>query len=286
VRHYFPLAGSRTLVAAIQFCKLPAQTDLYMPEVLFGQLHERHTNRNLGVRTPIAADKLLQLQNAVKSVPGADFLIKTAAADLEELSDIMASADRLRLLHPEGHYEFYNKELRWNAEHSRLTADGIDLATVDITPLEVVGLKMVKDPDVVQLLIDWKAGNGLKRTTRKSVEAASAVGLIIMPQFSPGDFLLGGRAVERMWLAATHLGIAVQPLAAAILHFARLNHGGGLGMADFMKEEFAALYERFKVQFPESDGKGQVFLCRLSVAEKPIVKSYRLPVNKVLTFAS
>jgi len=144
----------------------------------------------------------------------------------------------------------------------------------------------VKDPRVVQLLIDWNAGNGLKRTTLKSVGSASAIALVTMPEFSSRDYLLGGRAVERMWLKATELDISLQPMVAAILHFARLNHGNGAGMPDFMKKEFTALYSRFIKVFPEAKSRGEIFLCRLCIAEKPGVRSQRIPVEKVLKFGS
>ena len=282
VLHVFPLADNKRLVAAVHFVAAPVKT-LYHPEKLATYIGERYTNRNLGLRTPIDAKVYGYLKDAVLSVAGADLLIRNSAEDLEELANIMSAADRLRLLHPDGHYEFYNKELRWDNEHSRVTADGIDISTVDITPSEVVGLKLVRDPMVAQLLADWNAGRGLERLARKSISAASAIGLITMPAFSSNDYLSGGRAVQRLWLTATDNGVSLQPMVAATLHFARLNHGDAEGMPEFMKSEFTSLFKRFERVFPEIKGREEIFLFRLSIAEKPAVKSYRLPLEKVLT---
>lgn len=280
--HYFPLGKGAKLTAMIEFSNTAA-SDLYRPDVLVKYLGIRETNRNLGPRVPLEASAITKLQEAVASVKGAELLVKDSEKDLAELTEIMAASDRLRMLHPEGHYEFYQREVRWNAEQSKDTSDGIDIATVDVTPSEVVGLQLVKDPRVINYLAEWRGGKGLERITRKSMASTSAVGLITMPEFSSLNYILGGRAVERMWLTATELGISLQPMLAATLHFARLNHGGGEGMPEYMKQEFSELYKRFGTVFPQISGKGEIFLFRLCIAEKPTIKSYRLSVDKVFT---
>lgn len=281
--HYQPLGKDKKLTAVVQFTDKVNTDSLYRPEVLVKLLDERETNRNLGPRVPIDRAVYEQLQAATASIPGAELLIKDSENDLAELTEILAAADRLRILHPEGHYEFYQREVRWNAEQSKDTSDGIDIATVDVTPSEVVGLKLVKDPNVVKYLADWRGGKALEKMARKSMASASAIGLITMPEFSAINYILGGRAVERMWLVATESNISIQPMLAATLHFARLNFGGGEGLPDFMKEEFNSLYKRFGTLFPQISGKGEIFLFRLCIAEKPTIKSYRLPVDKVFT---
>ena len=278
----FPIE-SKKLIAVIQFRQEEKPTGLYMPDVLVEEIGNRLTNRNLGDRVPLGADLKAQLEAAVSSIAGAELLIRESTADMIELANIMSSSERLRMLHAEGHYEFYNKEVRWDDEHSRTTADGIDIGTLDVKPSEVVGLKLVKDPRVVALLAEWRAGTGLESIARKAIASASAIGLIVMPEYTPLDYVLGGRAVERMWLMASKLNVAMQPMLAAPLHFARLNYGNGEGLPDFMKEEFTELYKRFEKVFPGLGGKGQIFLFRLCIAETPRVKSYRLPLGNILT---
>ncbi len=278
----FPVA-SRKLIAMIQFRPQSNAANLYHPAELEAQIDKRCTNRNLGARQPISDYVLEELRAAVASVPGAELHIKTSDADLAELEDIMSSSERLRMLHPEGHFEFYEKEVRWDDEHSRTTGDGIDIATVDITPSERVGLRLVRDPEVVRLLAEWRGGKALEKMARKAIASASAIGYITMPGYTPTNLVNGGRALQRMWLTATEHHVAMQPMLAATLHFARLKHANGDGMPTFMKEEFESLYKRFQQLFSQLNGKEGVFLFRLSIAAEPKVKSYRLSLDKVLT---
>jgi mRNA-degrading endonuclease toxin of MazEF toxin-antitoxin module len=278
--HYFPASDTRC-AAVIQFTTQHNQVAMFEPQKLYAAIDTRITNRNLGARVPLSSSQSALLCQAVASVDGAALHLRVGDSDLEELKEIMSAAERLRMLHAEGHYEFYEKEIRWNDEHSRTTGDGIDIATVDISASDKVGLKLVKDPEVVKLLADWRGGKALEKIANKAVNSASAVGLITMPQFTSVNYLDGGRALERMWLTAADAGISMQPMLAATLHFARLKYGNGEGLPDFMKEEFSVLHKRFLKIFPEADGRAEVFLFRLSIADLPIVKSYRYPIEKV-----
>lgn len=278
----YPVATDDRVTAIITFTKVMVPNELYRPDALVQQIGVRCTNRNLGRRMPLSLNVLGQLKESVLSVPGAKVFFATGDEELATLSEVMSGAERLRMLHPEGHLEFYEKELRWTDAQSRATGDGIDISTVDVTPSELVGLKLVKDRRVVSLLAKWRGGKALEKLGQKAISSASAIGLITMPEFKPESFINGGIAVQRLWLTAAELGIAMQPMLAAALHFARLNYGGGEGMPDFMKDEFAALYKKYLNVFPESSGKAEVFLFRLSIAREPSIKSYRLPIEKVL----
>lgn len=275
--------SEKKLIAIIKFTRTINFDLLHRPAQLFSFIDSRCTNRNLGKRMPVSTEIYERLQDAVTSVSGARLFIKDDDESLDALRDIMSASERLRMLHPEGHMEFYEKELRWDDAHSRSTADGIDIATVDVTPSELVGLKLVKDPEVVKLLAEWRGGKALEKIAQKAINSASAVGLITMPEFSSANFLKAGIAVERMWLTAAEHGISMQPMLAATLHFARLNFGNGAGLPDFMKVEFRQLHNKFITIFPETAGTAEVFLFRLCIADEPKVKSYRQSINKVLT---
>ena len=54
-------------------------------------------------------------------------------------------------------------------------------------------------------------------------------------------------------------------------------------MPDFMKEEFTKLYLRFEKLFPGTINKGEIFLFRVCIANKPPIKTFRIPVDKIRT---
>ncbi len=249
---------------------------------LSAYIFERHTNRKPGKGEKIPEPVLNHIRDAVEKVPGAKFLHTANKNEIGRLANVLGTAERLRIFIPEGHYDLFEKELRWTSEEAKITGDGIDLETFEVTPTEYIGLRLARNPETIQLLNRWNAGKALEKITRKAVNTSSAIGLITMPSFSPESFVSGGRAVERMWLAATQNNISVQPLLAAILHFARLNEGHGKKMPLKIKREFEILYEEFsKIWGDAREGRADVFLFRLCFAEIPKIRSYRRNQNEI-----
>jgi len=273
-----PVETPKVLVAVIRFDKKSTDNGLYRPDELVNYIGERVTNRNTGSGKAISKDIFNDLKDAVRSVAEVDLIIKDHPDELAQLANIVGPAERLKLLNPSSHYEFYNKELRW--EEDNLSFDGVSIKTLGISQAEEIGLKMVKDPQAANLLAEWSGGQALEYTARKSIASSSGFGLITMSDFISMQNIVGGRAMQRMWLTATKNKISIQPLMAPLLYFARLRAGGN-GMPDFMKKELEKLYERFCKLFPEAEERESVFLFRMGLSETPVMKSLRKPIGHV-----
>jgi hypothetical protein len=237
---------------------------------------ERHTNRRRTSRTPVPQEQLDELSSVAATVPGLELRFVSNRAAVTEVAQVAARADRIRMLNPVGHRDLV-REIRWTKEEAERERDGIDLRTLDLTPAEHAGLRMLRSPRVPELLRAWKAGHGLEKLTRSALLSSSAIGLITAPRESIRDRFLGGRALERVWLTATRLGLSLQPHTASIFLFARALGGGG---ADFDAEtvgELIALQARLRGAF---DARGtEVFLFRLFPQCEPLARSLRLPAS-------
>ena len=119
--------------------------------------------------------------------------------------------------------------------------------------------------------------------TRKAVDSASAVALITMPTYTKSNFIIGGRAVERLWLEATKNNLTIHPLLAALFLFTRVNHGKGINMSQKMIMEVKNKRETFKKIFNINDSMGEIFLFKIAPSSELKVKSLRKPVETVLT---
>jgi hypothetical protein len=244
----------------------------------------RTTNRSIGPRRPIDPDKLVELQEVTRSVVGADLAYVTSDAELDEFATIASAAERLRVLDPSGHQDF-TREIRWTTAEAQATGDGIDLATIDLTETERAGLSVARSWPVVAAMKRWDGGGAFERLTRKAIDAASCVGLLTMPTWCSQSFFDGGRALQRLWLTATQLGVAVQPVASSTFLFARLLHGGGAGLDPAATDELHALRQRFELLFPVVAHQcGEVLLIRLAIAPDPQTSALRRPIGDVLTF--
>ena len=276
----FPDQDIPTLIAVLQFSKASGSA---VNDPLAGYTEIRHTSRNIPkAKKAIPEIELEKIAQATMVIEGAKFYCLQEEQHISTIAQIMGESDKLRLYTPTGHHELFNMELRWTKEQSIKTGDGLDLESFELTPGEAVGMRIAKDPQVLNLIKKWKKGTGLERLSYKSGLAAAAIGLITMPQYKSQDFIDGGKAAERMWLTANLNHISLHPMTASILHFNVLKYGKGLDNDPYLKARFEQLNTLFYECFSNvGANEVPVFLCRLFYADQEAYPSERLPIDQI-----
>ncbi len=245
-------------------------------DALVGYLDQRHTNRRRVAGAPIAPEHLDELARVVAASEGLTLSFASQRAAIAEVAEVAGRADRIRMLHQVGHRDLV-RELRWTAAEAEKERDGIDLRTLDLSAAEHAGLRMLRSPRVAELLRTWKRGHGLERLTRKALLAASAVGLITSAGDSIQARFAAGRALERVWLTATRLGLSLQPHTASIFLFARALGGGE---SDFDGETMGGLLGlQARLRGAFRTGGSELFLFRLFPGCEPLARALRRPIS-------
>ncbi|MDB5230571.1 MAG: hypothetical protein JWN76_1376 [Chitinophagaceae bacterium] len=272
----FPLApGEMNPVAIIEFIdnkKIPV-------DELIKYIGVRCTNRNIGKPALINPEIKKEIIGAVTNVHGSSLQLIDEQGKLKQLAGIISRAEKLRIFIPEGHYDLFEKELRWSIDAAEQSKDGLDLRTFDLSASEAVGLRLARDPKAIELISEWNGGGGLERITRKAVLSSSAIGFLTMPGFTPSNCVNAGMAVERAWLTATKNQLAVQPLLAPLFHWARIVYGKKETMPAAIRNQFLELYEEFKTIVDMEQNQTGLFLFRLGYANEPAIKSLRLDIK-------
>jgi molybdopterin/thiamine biosynthesis adenylyltransferase/nitroreductase len=251
------------------------------------ELHEqitlRHTHRGLGRNRALTQDDLTCLTEAARSVDGASVQWVTNEQDLNELGRLVGAGDRLRILNQRMHRELFS-ELRWNAAEAESKRDGIDIEALELAPSDRAGLELCRDWSTLSLVHELHGGRNLEKLSQKQVRAAAVVGLVTMPGVAAGDFFRGGRALQRMWLAATERNISVHPMTALPYLFARLIRGTGDEFDQYTMEELHGLRARYQTLFQLTPLTGEVLLFRTGFADTIAKRSRRRPVEDVLVW--
>jgi Dinucleotide-utilizing enzymes involved in molybdopterin and thiamine biosynthesis family 1 len=277
---------SGNLMATYRFYEKGKGVNLVEPHVvdyLSSSIQNRYANRLVVERKAIGEEKLQKLVTAAQSVGGAKLHLLTDEKDIADIAEVIASADRLRILHEGGHLDFL-AEMVWTDEEAKKIKKGVDIETLDITASEKIGFKMLQDYRVIKQLNNWKGGKGLGKVTYKSAASASAIGLITMPSYSIDNFFDGGRAVERVWLAAAHEGIAFQPLSISTFLFNRLKYEGDRLFTEDMAAELAEMRGEAERLFSLDKESVDILMFRLFLTDRVPKRSERVPVQEVLSF--
>ncbi|MDQ6480755.1 Rv1355c family protein [Dyadobacter sp. LHD-138] len=280
-KNLYPLDTSSALVATIQFSETPDEgfEKVFSPESV-NIIYDRCTNRNPSEAVPISSEDFDALKAAAESVTGAGLIIIKDAVQMDALAEIIGACDRIRLLNKNGHKDFVHKEMKWTREEAENSADGIDIQTLGMDSSQLAALSLLKDKEIVQVLKSIDGGKALIDVSRKVIESASALGIITLPDYNPKNFFEGGISLERLWLKAEMLGYAIHPLISPFYLFPRVLHGSNEGLDDDEGSKLLALRQNFLNVIPLRNNMAEVFLFKIAKAEKPVVKSLRLPFNE------
>lgn len=279
----FPLGEDTPLVASLQL-KAGAHNTLYNPE-LVAYIKNRCTNRNATQPVPLDESIITQLTAAAESVAGARHHYLSDKEKIMALGQIIGNCDRVRLLNPRGHYDFVKREMRWTPQHAEQSRDGIDIRTLGLQPAQQAALMMVNDARVAAVLENIDGGKALIQSAMYLAATAAGFGIITIPGHSRLDYIQGGRSMQRLWLQATALELAMYPLISPFYLFPRITHGHGVGLSQKDKNLLEQLMENFYTTTGISSDQTGMYLYKIGKAEPPAIKSYRLPLTQVLHIA-
>jgi molybdopterin/thiamine biosynthesis adenylyltransferase len=281
---FFPDKSSEKLVATIRFKKLNPNplSDLLKP--LNKAIFKRHTNRIIAAKAEISGDIYTRLAILAESVPGAKIRFITEENDIRGMARIIGACDRMRLLHPEGHYDFVHREMRWTPEDAEKTLTGIDIRTLELGNSLMAAMGVIKSEKVIDAVKEFGGGNALGMLAMRTLSTASALCMISIPGYDLKNFFEGGRSMERFWLEATNLNLAIHPVISPLYLFSRILHGNGEGLDEKNIKELQYLREVFNKIANADNNDSEVFLTKIAIAKEPLLKAHRLPLTEILNF--
>ena len=223
-------------------------------------LDRRETNRHDGDGSCLGeeAHRALAEQAARHGV----VLSFVQGAGLPALADVLGASDRIRFLNRELNANLVD-ELRWTPEEAAKTRDGIDIRSLALDPAGMAALQLLSRGDVVAAMRENGLGSGLERIGRSAVTSSSAAVLFTVSDLTREQGCRAGRALQRVWLEATRLGLGVQPIGTALFMHRMLDTPVGRVFQPEEAETLVQAMEQIRAIFGIGDADEAVFLCRV-----------------------
>lgn len=251
------------------------------PPPLAAFIGQRVTNRTLGPRSPLEAPVIERL-HAAAADDEARLQLVTDPEALAELGRILGTGERVRLLSQRMHGEMM-RELRWTPAEEE-TPDGIGLAQLELPLEDLAGIRVARQWSNVRFLRSIRGGRAFEKPSRRALDAASALGLLTVPGTGPESYFRGGRALQRVWLTATSLGVAFHPMAATGYLWTRIERCGGEGLDAEEVHTLSELRRRFAQFFEVVPDAAEIMIFRLGRTGPPTARSLRRPVEEMLRY--
>lgn len=279
----FPDKKDIRCVAALNFkTSADASIEKHDFDDLYNSINQRCTNRKIEKNEPANDNTLDALASVIKSTNGAQISFITDKEKLKRLGYIVSSCDRIRIMNPQAHHEFFNREIMWDSAELERRKLGMDVNTLELPSQTIFALKTISEDKVMKVLRNVDGLKIFKNASITATENSAAMGLLTMPSYDKQDFLEGGRLSERLWLKSTQLGFAFHPMLIPIYLFPRILYGNNEGLTPQIAEELHQLRNDFMEIFPGDERRGEVFLFRIFKADEIKMRSLRLPLSKIL----
>ncbi|MGI8867616.1 MAG: Rv1355c family protein [Mycobacteriales bacterium] len=247
---------------------------------LYDAMLARSANRRPGDGRPLDRSVEPALRAAAEAETGRLHLI-TDRAVIEQCAELLGRSDRIRFLTPLLHGQMMS-ELRVPGVDSLST--GLDVRTMELDEADLAKLEIARRADAMARLAEWNAGSALGYPTRDRVRSSSALAVVTVAGASPADFVRGGSAVERLWITAETLGLAVQPVSPVFI-FA-LDRSDAARMSGQFVDEMEQLRNTFRSAAGLPDDEYMALVLRLGHAPPPGFRSRRLPADQVVRSGS
>ena len=271
------------VVAWLEFLPVPGG-DGPAPEQsrLAAMIPERRTDRGFGSPKPLPNATMENWGRAAAGDGSCAVHWTSSPGSLNELGALFGMAERLRLMHREGHREYFAELIRWPASNGAEQHDGLHVGTFGLPPMAEAALKVMSDPRAMDAVRSWNGGQGLGMLPRMSVSTSSAVALVTVDKDDPAAWLAAGRCAQHLWLSCAAEGWAVQPLASPIT-LPRTKAQVPEHFAGPEQEQVQAIAGRLQRVFGLSD-RIPVLLLRVfhSAHAGTRLRSKRRPLNNIL----
>lgn len=187
--------------------------------------------------------------------------------------------------------------MRWTTAEADIQRTGLDVATFELDRARLAFLRLALRADAMDTIRDVDGGAALGLGTAAEIATCSAVGLLRSKSHdsattpSPGPRLTaepplfeGGRVMQRIWLSATRMNVALQPYDLVwLLKVASSESAGASRAARANAKVLTDEYERIFGATAATD----LIVFRLTAGlPAPSTLSLRRRLHDVLTFRS
>lgn len=250
---------------------------------LFNVIWERNTNRRLYTPRKISENILLDLQEKTKAYSGVIWHHITDAKKLTYLAKAVYLVDMLRSERKDLHVHF-QKKLRFTQQSVYNKKDGFPLRNLKAGWHGELFLKVTHPWWIMKLLNYIGFSRAVARFAYQEILSSSACVLLTVPSNQPTDLIIGGQALERVWLEATHHDLAFQPMATLPIFLLRKKYEQLGNLSARHKKLLDEAAELEKKAFPDFnvDTEDQIIMFRLGYAKAIEVGTLRKPLDSFL----
>lgn len=235
----------------------------------------RCTNRRPYTRRQLPHWVQKDLHARIEDLPGASLHLLTDRRQLRSLAGVIYQADRIRSERRDLH-EYFSSMVRFDETEAADRRDGLPLKNLEVGLSGELYLRLTKPWSVMHAVNAVGLGRMVALHSAKGILASGAAGLIVVDGTEPKDFLNGGRALQRVWLALEHHGLQMQPMTAVTLFWTRWLWEGASVFSESHRQVLEKVWSEFQKLFIDVDFRKQGLILLFRTGYGPAIRNRTL----------
>lgn len=247
---------------------------------LFSYIEKRVSNRNPYKDKLINQDQENKLISEGEKIEGIEVKLISDKNKKNRLGKYLSISDRLLFENRKLH-DFLFSHIIWNEKESQEKKSGFYIKELALpVPIEKI-FKILRSWEKVKIFNKFGFSKIAAKGNVKLYSKVSTLGVVLSQGNTPRDYVLAGRAMQRVWLEATALDLSIQPVTGVIFFIQRIMTGDQESFSEkhssMIKDAFDGIAREFEV-----GNKNIAMFFRLGYARKKAFKSLRLPPSIIL----
>ena len=272
---YFPNADDPQHVVTISLIKDPR----LQIDPLAGFIDARISNRKAYQKDSLTPEERMAL---IRSGGGEESITLIDAVDaLKRLGRVGATNEEVMLANRSLH-NFFFSHVSWTKEEDEEKKIGFYIKTLELPPPAQAMFKAFRHWKVMRLFNKIGFNRAVAKQNAATNASAAAMGAFMINRTEPLDFVKVGRAVERLWLTATSLGLSFQPLTG-VLFFKLKIAGGEVGAFSSQEQKLIMSAYAEASQILKAGERHIAFIFRVGRGDTPSAHAVRFPLEDVVT---
>jgi hypothetical protein len=214
----FPNKDEENLVATCTFNKQAVDANL-KKDPLYSWIFKRATNRRFYENKRISEKVLSEIRMSANKISGIQLSLIEDGDRRNKLGGASSVSEIVILSHKELHHHMF-KNVIWSEQEEKIKKSGLYMKTMELNPVQNFVFWLCSKPKIMKWLQKIGLPYFIASQDEKRYSSGYVTGGLISKNSNPIDFINSGRALQRVWLKATELGLAFQPITAT-LFFAR-----------------------------------------------------------------
>jgi nitroreductase len=274
---YFPHQEDKWHVATIVLVKdTDMQTDALAPFV-----SKRISNRKSYEKEPLTNEERNKLLAAASETGYGSLVLAEKKEDIKLLGRVGSTNEEVMLTNRSMH-QFFFSHVSWTEEEDQKKKVGFYIKTLELPPPAVFMFKIFRHWSIMRVLSALGFNRIVAMQNGATNASAAAIGAFLISDIEPLDFVKIGRTIERVWIAATALGLSFQALAGIPYFKFKIAGGEGDSFSEGERKLVVDADQKASRIF-NADGKYIAFMFRIGRGDAPSAHAVRFPLADVVT---